>query len=184
MARPNLEVAPVKNTSFTSFGISLRITAAVKVLPWTTRTLRSGCLLTNNVPPPFKASFCTNKTNPFSNLTQKLKKFQPFWDFALTQTLFRAAKLITLTPSLSALRIAVSIWLLMPCLANGKKYCKKKKNTIKHSVFSVFKGRNEQKKKRERHYVEAKSWNGPSLAKMVPERIEGEKKCLWPNPHA
>ena len=124
MARPNLEVAPVKNTSFTSFGISLRITAAVKVLPWTTRTLRSGCLLTNNVPPPFKASFCTNKTNPFSNFTHS--KVLDLLRFVSDTTLLSAAKLITLTPSLSALRIASSIRLLMPCLANGKKYCQKK----------------------------------------------------------
>jgi hypothetical protein len=38
-------------------GISLRITAAVRVLPCTTLTLRFGCLLTNSVPPPFSASF-------------------------------------------------------------------------------------------------------------------------------
>uniref|UniRef100_M1B445 Protein WAX2 n=1 Tax=Solanum tuberosum TaxID=4113 RepID=M1B445_SOLTU len=59
MALPSLEVAPVKKTSFTSRGISFKITAAVKVFPWTTRTLRFGCLLTKSVPPPFKLSFCS-----------------------------------------------------------------------------------------------------------------------------
>ncbi|KAJ0912228.1 hypothetical protein HanRHA438_Chr06g0271921 [Helianthus annuus] len=38
-------------------------------------------------------------------------------------TLFKAARLMTLTPNLSALRMASSICLLMPWLANGKKYC-------------------------------------------------------------
>lgn len=42
-------------------------------------------------------------------------------------TLFNAARLTTFTPSLSALRIASSIWSLMPFLANGKKYCNKRK---------------------------------------------------------
>ena len=134
MARPSLEVAPVKNTSFTSFGTSLRITAAVKVLPWTTRTLRSGCLLTNNVPPPFKASFCT-KLNPFSNFTHS--KVLDLLRFVSDTTLLSAAKLITLTPSLSALRIAFSIRLLMPCLANGKKYCHKKKKKDYETLCSL-----------------------------------------------
>ena len=58
MALPSLEVAPVKKTSFTSGFNSLIMTAAVNVLPWTTLTLKFGSLLTNNVPPPFKASFC------------------------------------------------------------------------------------------------------------------------------
>jgi hypothetical protein len=57
MALPSLEVAPVRNTSLTLLGISFRITAAVSVLPCTTRTRRSGCLLTNSVPPPLSASF-------------------------------------------------------------------------------------------------------------------------------
>lgn len=65
MALPSFEVAPVKNTSLTSRGISFRITAAVKVFPWTTRTLRLGCLLTKRVPPPFRASFCKNKFNKY-----------------------------------------------------------------------------------------------------------------------
>lgn len=43
-------------------------------------------------------------------------------------TLFSAARLMTLTPSLSALRMASSICLLMPSAAKGKKYCKS--NTI------------------------------------------------------
>jgi len=38
-------------------------------------------------------------------------------------TLLSAARLITLTPILSALRMASSICLLMPSLANGRKYC-------------------------------------------------------------
>lgn len=41
----------------------------------------------------------------------------------MCQTLFSAARLMTLTPILSALRIACSIWLLIPSAANGKKYC-------------------------------------------------------------
>jgi len=41
-------------------------------------------------------------------------------------TLFNAARLITLTPILSALRIASSMSLFMPSAAKGKKYC----NTI------------------------------------------------------
>ncbi|RAL44138.1 hypothetical protein DM860_016384 [Cuscuta australis] len=57
MARPSLEVAPVRKTSVTSFGMSLSITAAVSVFPCTTLTFRFGCLFTNNVPPPFSASF-------------------------------------------------------------------------------------------------------------------------------
>uniref|UniRef100_A0A0A9BEB3 Uncharacterized protein n=1 Tax=Arundo donax TaxID=35708 RepID=A0A0A9BEB3_ARUDO len=80
MALPSLDVAPVRNTSLTLPGISLRITAAVRVFPCTTLTLRFGCLLTNSVPPPLSASF-----------------------------LFSAARLSTLTPILSALRMASSI---------------------------------------------------------------------------
>lgn len=41
-------------------------------------------------------------------------------------TLFNAARLITLTPVLSALRIASSMSLFIPSAAKGKKYC----NTI------------------------------------------------------
>lgn len=63
MARPSLDVAPVMNTSVVPCGISLRITAAVSVLPWTTRTRSPGCLFTNSVPPPFSASFCTHATH-------------------------------------------------------------------------------------------------------------------------
>lgn len=44
----------------------------------------------------------------------------------LIPTLFNAARLMTLTPILSALRIACSICLLIPSRANGKKYCKVK----------------------------------------------------------
>ena len=58
MARPSLEVDPVRNTSVTSFGNSLRMTAAVRVFPCTTLTLRAGCFLTNSIPPPFNDSFC------------------------------------------------------------------------------------------------------------------------------
>jgi hypothetical protein len=56
-----LDVAPVRNTSFTLLGTSFRITAAVSVLPCTTLTRRLGCLLTNSVPPPFSASFWNGK---------------------------------------------------------------------------------------------------------------------------
>ena len=63
IALPSFDVAPDKKTSFTSLGISLRITAAVKVLPCTTRTLRSGCLLTKRVPPPLRDSFCAHTTH-------------------------------------------------------------------------------------------------------------------------
>ena len=61
MALPSLDVAPVRNTSPALAGISFKMTAAVKVLPWTIRTFRFGCLLTNNVPPPLSASFCREK---------------------------------------------------------------------------------------------------------------------------
>ena len=72
-----------------------RITAAVSVLPCTTRTLRSGCRSTKSVPPPLSASF-----------------------------LLSAARLSTLTPILSALRMASSIWRLMPSFMGGMKYWK------------------------------------------------------------
>lgn len=45
-------------------------------------------------------------------------------------TLFKAAKLRTLSPNLSASKIASSICLLMPAAANGKKYCEKKGNNF------------------------------------------------------
>ena len=51
--------------------------------------------------------------------TALMKKF-------MMQTLFKAARLITFTPILSALQIASSICLLIPLAANGKKYCSKK----------------------------------------------------------
>jgi hypothetical protein len=63
IALPSLDVTPVRNTSPTFGGISFRMTAAVRVLPWTTRTFRFGCLLTNNVPPPLSASFCKHDLN-------------------------------------------------------------------------------------------------------------------------
>lgn len=47
------------------------------------------------------------------------------------ETLFKAARLRTLTPNLSALRIASSMCLLMPSVANGKKYCKSLKKKLK-----------------------------------------------------
>ena len=64
MTRPSLEVAPVRKTSVTSAGISLRITAAVRVLPWTTLTLRSGLFFTYSVPPPLSDSFCQSSKHP------------------------------------------------------------------------------------------------------------------------
>ena len=69
MARPSLEVAPVMNTSDVPLGISFRITAAVSVLPWTTRTRRSGCFFTNSVPPPLSASFCAVRVHTAGHIS-------------------------------------------------------------------------------------------------------------------
>lgn len=51
-------------------------------------------------------------------------------------TLFKAARLITLTPNLSALRMACSIWLLIPSRANGRKYYKR--NPKKWKLFPAL----------------------------------------------
>lgn len=127
MARPSLEVAPVRKTSVASFGIPLMTTAAVSVLPCTTLTRSSGCFFTYKVPPPFKDSFCGRHPLPFSDPTPrntfdylKEKKGQRE---SKKPTLFNAAKLRTLTPSLSALKMAFSMCVLIPSLAQGRKYC-------------------------------------------------------------
>ena len=57
MALPSLEVAPVRNTSFTPGLSSFTTTAAVSVLPWQMRTLSCGLRSTNRRPPRFRASF-------------------------------------------------------------------------------------------------------------------------------
>ena len=96
------------------------------------------------------------------------KSFRLSEIWVLTQTLFRAAKLITLTPSLSALKIAASIWLLMPCLANGKKYCQKRKKYYKTICSLYFQGQKWTKKKRE-------ALRGSQLL----ERPKSGKDCSW-----
>ena len=55
MARPSLDVDPVRKISFTPEGIFCRMAAAVSVLPCTTRTLSPGCLSMNICPPPLSA---------------------------------------------------------------------------------------------------------------------------------
>jgi len=85
--------------------------------------------------PPFLFSnydlhqLCSEKgQNPLINLVRftVVGKLNSNRKSSICQTLFNAARLMTLTPSLSALRIASSICLLIPSVANGKKYCKKK----------------------------------------------------------
>mmetsp|Transcript_14787 Transcript_14787/g.35716 ORF Transcript_14787/g.35716 Transcript_14787/m.35716 type:complete len:338 (+) Transcript_14787:478-1491(+) len=82
--RPSLDVAPSTNAFFTSAGIVLMIAAAVRVLPCTTRIVKSGWFLTKSAPPPLSASF-----------------------------LFSAPSPNTLTPALSASVMAASMALLM-----------------------------------------------------------------------
>lgn len=133
MALPSFEVAPVKKTSLTSRGISLRITAAVKVFPCTTRTLRFGCLFTNSMPPPFNASFygynlkksiILRICHRLTTLPIEFRRKDFDFDYTVRKlALFKAARLMTLTPNRSALRMASSMWLFMPSAANGKKYC-------------------------------------------------------------
>ena len=84
IARPSLEVEPVRKISRTPAGIFFIIAAAVSVFPCTTRTFKSGCSSTNFCPPPFRASF-----------------------------LFSAPRPMTFVPALSAAKMACAILRLM-----------------------------------------------------------------------
>lgn len=77
------------------------------------------------VPPPLRLSFYKIRRVILANPRCKKRDMEE-----KRFTLFRAAREMTLTPSLSALSIASSIWLFMPCVAKGKKYCKKMKEHI------------------------------------------------------
>mmetsp|Transcript_8399 Transcript_8399/g.29458 ORF Transcript_8399/g.29458 Transcript_8399/m.29458 type:complete len:213 (-) Transcript_8399:1129-1767(-) len=84
MARPSLEVDPVRNTSRTPSGSFCRIAAAVRVFPCTTLILRSGRCLVKSTPPPLTNS-----------------------------ALLSAPRPNTRTPRASACRMAPAIWRLM-----------------------------------------------------------------------
>lgn len=104
IALPSFEVAPVKNTSLTPWGISWRITAAVKVFPWTTRTLRLGCLSTKRVPPPFKASFWTKHTLT-KNCQKNIHGSTKSGIISLFKSIFREETVIQIINSMTLLRV-------------------------------------------------------------------------------
>lgn len=91
----------------------------------------------------------------------------------LIPTLFNAARLMTLTPILSALRIACSICLLIPSRANGKKYCKVKKTNFFKKNIALIKITKNFKKNITRANLKAISGHSPCLVQAASEVVKG-----------
>lgn len=148
----------------------------------------SSCGVTNlSAPPPIQVFMnlqshqCSLSLSPTKETELRKRKL----------TLFNAARLMTFTPILSALRMASSIWSLIPSLAKGRKYCKRtyQYNTNLSLGKSRFGGELlvDYKINVARAQIGANlepiPWDCPELVQPTPKLVERDQESFGPSPH-